>query len=254
MSLAETGYAPSVFAYVDKSACSLWALVFLLFFGPFAYVNLTASGADIFNWLLALSGLPTLLTWGTICLCHIRFLKTWHGQGHSVEGLPFRAMFGISGSWAGLTLVILVLIAQFYIAISPVGGMSSNPSEVAVSFFQSYLALPVVVLFYIIGYVWKRTTPQGAHQIDLDVSPVRCLHFALPFSSVHVRLGGGILTAPENLYDRPAASVGTPSNRCANTAPSLLHNPYGRRHTVFSSRVDQKPTARPSDFVAVALM
>ena len=170
MSLAETGYAPSIFAYVDKSGRPLWALVFILLFGPLAYINLSAKGPLVFNWLVALSGLSTLFTWGTICLCHIRFRKAWRVQGHSIEELPFRAMFGVWGSWAGFILVILVLIAQFYIAISPIGGTSSNPGEVATAFFQSYLALPVVVLFYIVGYAWKRTTPQRAHQIDLDVS------------------------------------------------------------------------------------
>jgi len=170
VSLAETGYAPSLFAYVDKSGRPLWALIFMLLFGPLAYINLTANGPLVFNWLLALSGLSTLFTWGTICLCHIRFRKAWRVQGHSIEELPFRAMFGVWGSWAGLILVILVLIAQFYIAISPIGGTPSNPGDVATAFFQSYLALPVVLLFYIVGYVWKRTTPQRAHQIDLDVS------------------------------------------------------------------------------------
>jgi len=189
MSLAETGYAPSIFSYVDKSGRPLWALVFVLLFGPLAYINLTADGALVFNWLLALSGLSTLFTWGTICLCHIRFRKAWRVQGHSLEELPFRAMFGAWGSWMGLILVILVLIAQFYVAISPISGMSSNPSEVATTFFQTYLALPVVVVFYIIGYAWKRTTPQRAHQIDLDVSSVPFSLGAPVHGSVYVRWG-----------------------------------------------------------------
>lgn len=79
-------------------------------------------------------------------------------------------MFGVIGSWIGLILVILVLIAQFYIAIWPIGGMSDDPAKVATVFFKTYLALPVVMLCYIVGYIWKRTTPQRAHEIDLDVS------------------------------------------------------------------------------------
>lgn len=41
--------------------------------------------------------------------------------------------------------------------------------QVAEGFFKVYLALPVMILFYIIGYAWKRTLPQRAHEIDLDV-------------------------------------------------------------------------------------
>jgi amino acid transporter len=166
--LAETGYAPKIFAYVDKSGRPLWAVVFVLAFGPLAYVNLAQNSSTVFAWLLALSGLSTLFTWGSIMLCHIRFRKAWKVQGHSVEELPFRAMFGVWGSWIGLILVFLVLLAQGYIAIWPVGGQSSDPNVVATNFFQVYLALPVVIACYIIGYVWKRTTPQRAHEIDLD--------------------------------------------------------------------------------------
>lgn len=167
--LAETGYAPKIFAYVDKSGRPLWAVVFILAFGPLAYVNLAQDSADeVFAWLLALSGLSTLFTWGSIMLCHIRFRKAWKVQGHSVEELPFRAMFGVWGSWIGLILVFLVLLAQGYVAIWPIDGMSSDSATVAENFFKVYLALPVVIACYVIGYVWKRTTPQRAHEIDLD--------------------------------------------------------------------------------------
>jgi len=165
--LAETGYAPRFFAYVDKSGRPLWSVVFVLLFGPLAYVNLTAASSEVFAWLLALSGLSTLFTWGSIMLCHIRFRKAWRVQGHSVEELPFRAMFGVWGSWIGLILVVLVLIAQAYIAIAP-SGASLNGAAAAKSFFEVYLALPVCIACYVVGYAWKRTTPQRAHEIDLD--------------------------------------------------------------------------------------
>ena len=59
----------------------------------------------------------TLLNWGSICWCHIRFRKAWRVQGHSADELPFRALGGVYGSWLGFILVCLVLIAQFYTAV-----------------------------------------------------------------------------------------------------------------------------------------
>ncbi|KDR79443.1 hypothetical protein GALMADRAFT_1240583 [Galerina marginata CBS 339.88] len=168
VALAETGYAPKFFAYVDKSSRPLWSVICILLFGALGYVNVIAEGADVFTWLLALSGLSTLFTWLAICLCHIRFRKAWAVQGHSVEELPFQALGGVYGSWFGVILVVVVLIAQFYIAIWPIGGMDSDPKEVAEIFFSSYLAFPVMLLFYGIGYAWKRTLPQRASHIDLD--------------------------------------------------------------------------------------
>ncbi|TFL02286.1 amino-acid permease inda1 [Pterulicium gracile] len=166
--LAETGFAPKVFTYVDKSSRPLWSLCFILAWAPLAYIDTADEGGTIFNWLVAISGLSTLVTWGAICLCHIRFRAGWKAQGHSIEELPFQALGGVKGSWLGLTLIVLVLIAQFYVALWPIGGMSDDPGEVAQSFFMAYMAAPVMLAFYAAGYFWKRGTPVSALEMDLD--------------------------------------------------------------------------------------
>ncbi|TPX20148.1 Amino-acid permease inda1 [Coccidioides immitis] len=64
--LAEQGYAPKMFAYVDRAGRPLYSTIFLIAFSLLAYVNLSASGAEIFDWLQALSGLAALFTWGSV--------------------------------------------------------------------------------------------------------------------------------------------------------------------------------------------
>ncbi|KAF5360268.1 hypothetical protein D9758_009116 [Tetrapyrgos nigripes] len=167
VALAETGYAPKIFMYIDKSSRPLPSVIVLLLTAPIAYVNVVAAGDIVFDWLVAISGLSAIFTWLAICLCHIRFRRAWKVQGHSVEELPFRAAGGVWGSWFGVILIVLVLIAQFYIALFPIGGISS-PSERATSFFQAYLAAPFMLIMWCVGYAWKRTLPKRAHEIDLD--------------------------------------------------------------------------------------
>jgi len=92
--LAETGYAPKIFAYIDRAGRPLFSTLAILAFAPIAYVNCAPNpdiGDQVFNWLLALSGLSTLFTWLAICLSHIRFRRAWRVQGHSLEELPFTA-------------------------------------------------------------------------------------------------------------------------------------------------------------------
>ncbi|KAI1764833.1 amino-acid permease inda1 [Hypoxylon sp. FL1150] len=163
--LAQQGYAPKIFSYVDRSGRPLFSVGLLLAFGLLAYINLAAAGPVIFDWLQALSGLAALFTWGSICLSHIRFRKAWAYHGHTLDEIPFKAVGGIYGSWLGVILVVLVLIAQFYTAIAPPGQDELND---AAGFFQSYLALPVVILFWVVGYLWKRTGWLRTHQIDVD--------------------------------------------------------------------------------------
>ena len=110
--LAEQGYAPKVFTYIDRAGRPLWSTIAIIAFAPLAYVTLASSGVVVFDWLLALSGLAALFTWGSICVSHIRFRAAWKHHGHSVDELHFKAIFGVWGSWLGLTIIILVLIAQ----------------------------------------------------------------------------------------------------------------------------------------------
>ncbi|KAG6808350.1 hypothetical protein H0H92_010029 [Tricholoma furcatifolium] len=168
--LSETGYAPKIFSYVDKSSRPLFSVIATLAFAPLAYINCAAAGDIVFDWLVALSGLSTIFTWMSICLCHIRFRKAWITQGHSLEELPFRALGGVWGSWFGLILLTLVLIAQFYVAIWPIGGMSSDPKIVAEDFFMAYLGFPIMIIFWVGGYAWKKGVPWRASEIDLDTS------------------------------------------------------------------------------------
>lgn len=53
---------------------------------------------------------------------------------------------------------------QFYIAISPIGKDVGD----AEGFFNAYLALPVVLLFWGAGFAWKRQTWLRTKDIDVD--------------------------------------------------------------------------------------
>jgi len=80
--------------------------------GPLAYMNLASTGEVIFNWFVSLSGLAALFTWGSICLAHIRFRKAWAYHGHTLDEIPFKAAGGVIGSWIGIIIIIIVLMAQ----------------------------------------------------------------------------------------------------------------------------------------------
>lgn len=162
--LAEQGYAPAIFKYVDRAGRPLVSTLVIIAFGLLAYINVTASGIVIFEWLLATSGLAALFTWGSICLAHIRFRAAWKHHGHTLDELPFKAAFGTVGSWIGLTLIILVLIAQFFVAIAPPGGGINGAED----FFKSYLAMPVVLLFWAVGFLWKREGWRSLSAVDVD--------------------------------------------------------------------------------------
>ena len=62
-----------------------------------------------------------------------------------MDELPYQAALGLTGSYLCVLINALALIASFYTALYPVGG----PSLDAGSFFQAYLAGPLLVFLYL---------------------------------------------------------------------------------------------------------
>lgn len=110
--LAQQRYAPKIFTYIDKSGRPLFSVLIIIAFGLIAFVSLSATGPVVFTWLLSISGLATLFTWGSVCVAHIRFRKAWAYHGHTLDEIPFQAAGGVYGSWLGLFLCVIVLMAQ----------------------------------------------------------------------------------------------------------------------------------------------
>lgn len=166
-SLAAQGQAPRPLAYIDRKGRPLVAIGIASAFGLLAYLYVSSVGNAAFTWLLALSGLSSLFTWGTICYSHIRFRKAWAQQGHTIDSLIYQSPVGTIGSWVGLIMIILVLIAQFWVAIDPIGSENMGINDKISNFFEAYLAMPVVLLFYGGYKLWYRTRWMAIGDIDL---------------------------------------------------------------------------------------
>ncbi|KKY22718.1 putative amino acid permease [Phaeomoniella chlamydospora] len=167
--MADRGQAPRILGYVDRSGRPLTSILLTSAFGLLCYFAAAGSNTrtQVFNWLIAISGLSTIITWATICLCHIRFRSAWHRQGHTLDSLAFKSQAGLVGSWIGLIFNILVLIAQFWTAAWPLGYESMSPSARAESFFEAYLAAPVTLIMYIIWKVVFKTKIRRSKDMDI---------------------------------------------------------------------------------------
>lgn len=128
--MAAGGMAPKALAYVDNKGRPIPTIILQLVFGLLAFINeADETGGIIFDWLLSLSGIANFFVYGSICLAHIRFRKAWAAQGHTLDEIPYRASFGVIGSYVCVGLNFLCLAAQFYIALwVSLPSFSSPPS------------------------------------------------------------------------------------------------------------------------------
>jgi amino acid transporter len=175
--LAEMGQAPHALAYIDRKGRPLVGIALSSALGFLAFLAGSSKQTDAFNWMLAVSGLSSIFTWGSICLAHIRFRKGWRVQGHSLDELAFRSQPGVVGSWIGFGMNVLVLVVQLWVGVAPIGYASMTRSEIAKNFFQAYLAAPIVLAFYIPYKLYFRTPFVRSHNMDLH-SGIRELNLA----------------------------------------------------------------------------
>jgi amino acid transporter len=168
VALAQQGQAPKILGYIDRKGRPLVSIALAAAIGLLAFLYLSPVQGPAFNWLLALSGLSSIFTWASICYAHIRFRKAWLQQGNLLSDLVYQSPIGSIGSWIGLISFVLILIAQFWVAIEPSGGSQSTPAEMAANFFEAYLALPVVLAFYGFYKIFYRTSFVRIKDIDLN--------------------------------------------------------------------------------------
>ena len=166
--LAEQGQAPRILAYVDRKGRPLVAIAIASAIGLLAYLYVTPLQGPAFTWLLALSGLSSIFTWGSICYAHIQFRKAWIQQGNLLSDLVYQSPIGNIGSWIGLASLLAILAAQFWVAISPTGDTATTPLGQVSNFFEAYLAFPIVMLFYAGYKIWYRTSWIKIEDIDLQ--------------------------------------------------------------------------------------
>jgi amino acid transporter len=165
--LAEQGQAPRILGYIDRKGRPMVGIAVASTLGFLAFLAGSTKQSDAFNWMLAISGLSSIFTWGSICLAHIRFRKGWAVQGHSLDELAFKSQPGVYGSYLGLTLNCLVLIAQFWTGFAPIGYAEMTARQRTISWFQAYLAAPIVIAMYVPYKLIYRTSVVRSFNMDL---------------------------------------------------------------------------------------
>ncbi|CCH44235.1 putative histidine permease [Wickerhamomyces ciferrii] len=165
-SLAAQGLAPSIFGYIDRMGRPIFGIALNGISGLLCFIVANRKiQNEVFTWLLAICGLCIIFTWLTISICHVRFRLAMKAQGRSLRDLAFTSHAGFWGSVYAIVLMILVLIAQFWISLFPIGGQPN-----ARAFFENYIGFPVFFALYFGRKLWTRKfwefTP--LNQINLD--------------------------------------------------------------------------------------
>ncbi|KAF3153292.1 glyceraldehyde-3-phosphate dehydrogenase 1 [Orbilia oligospora] len=163
--IAEQGQGPSALRFIDREGRPMRATLLTLLFGFIAYVSALGyeTEGEVFNWLLSICGLGSFFTWGSICLCHIRFRAAWKAQGNSLDQLAYRSQGGIIGSYLGLSLNIVVFLAVLWTALFTTESWKPDIKN----FMMKYLTVPMLLVEYFAYKLFFKTKILKIHEVDL---------------------------------------------------------------------------------------
>ncbi|KAE9985814.1 hypothetical protein EG327_004571 [Venturia inaequalis] len=159
VSLASTGRAPRFFAKTTTNGVPINAIVFSNLLGLLSLLNYTTGPGKIFGYLVAISGAATFIAWGFIGVTHIRMRQAWILQGHTLDELPYQALFYPYGAYFIISLnFFLVFISGYGVFI---GGFR------AVDFVFDYIVIVIFVALYVFWKVFKKTEWVRLEDMDL---------------------------------------------------------------------------------------
>ena len=157
--LAKERLAPSWFARASKGGVPYYAVTFTAAFGLLGFLNLSASGGEVFDWLLNITGVAGFISWACILVCHIQFMRALAVRGVSRDTLPYKAPLQPYLSYYGLFFNVLIIFTQGFTAF-----ISWSTSD----FFVAYVSLILFVVLFVGHKVVCRTRLVRPEQADLD--------------------------------------------------------------------------------------
>lgn len=160
--IANAGGAPKFCGYIDRRGRPLVGILITVTFGLIGFIVACPAYNPAFTWMQAVSSQASLFTWGSISLNHIMQRIAMKKQGRSTKEQYYNSPFGIIGSVISLGITLAILGLQVWIAIWPIG-LSPN----ATSFFEVWLSLPIVLVFFIGHKLWYRNKPVNPATVDL---------------------------------------------------------------------------------------
>lgn len=160
LGLANEKFAPRFFQKTTARGVPYFSVVFTALFGLLGFLNVSNEGSTVFTWLTNISGVAGFITWASLNLCHIAFMRALKARDISRELLPYKAQWQPWFSYYGLFFHTLITLTQ--------GFTSFVPEFSVTDFFIAYISLILFVVLYVGHKLVFRTSFVSPLEADID--------------------------------------------------------------------------------------
>jgi amino acid transporter len=160
--LASDGSAPAIFRKTDKRGVPIYALGLSSLFSLLAFLNVSDNSKDVFTYFVNVTTILGLLTWISILVTHIWFVRGRKAQGLTDDMMPYVAPLGIWGSYVALAICILVAITKNFDAFIP----SITAKAKYTAFITGYIGIPVYLALIFGHKFFTKSKGVRPHETD----------------------------------------------------------------------------------------
>ncbi|KAL1656120.1 amino acid transporter [Didymella pomorum] len=147
--LAEEGHAPKIFRWTDKRGVPVPALAISALFCCTAFMNAAASSTVVFGYFVNLTTIFGLLSWISLLVSHIYFVRARRAQGITDNQLAYVAPLGLWGSIIALFFCCLIALTKNFNVFTR--SKKTYGDFDYKNFVTGYLGIPIY-LICIFGY------------------------------------------------------------------------------------------------------
>ncbi|KAJ5933686.1 Dicarboxylic amino acid permease [Penicillium verhagenii] len=142
--LAREYKAPGIFARTDRRGVPVFAMGVPTCFSLLAFMNVSNDSKVIFKYFVNLVTIFGLLTWISILVSHIYFVRARKAQNIPLESLAYVAPLGVRGSYFALAFCILIAFTKNYDVFTHNKKWGNFDYK---SFITAYLGIPLYLIF-----------------------------------------------------------------------------------------------------------
>ncbi|CDK26886.1 unnamed protein product [Kuraishia capsulata CBS 1993] len=139
-SMAHSGVAPRCFLWTTPWGIPYIGVIWTALIGLLAFLNVSNTGATVFDWLVNITAVAGLIAWGFISFAHIRFMNVLRDRGISRDSLPYKARFM---PWFAYYAAFFILVITFVQGFSVF--FDFNVSD----FFTAYISILLFVVLWL---------------------------------------------------------------------------------------------------------
>lgn len=160
--LASDESAPAIFRRTDSRGVPYPALMLATLFACLAFMNVSNDSKKVFGYFVNLTTIFGLMTWISILVTHLFFLKARKAQGLDDSAMPYVSPVGKIGTMVALFFCILICLTKNFSAFITQDGVKFQK----IDFITGYIGIPVYLVFLFGHMIITKSRGVKPHEAD----------------------------------------------------------------------------------------